>query len=176
MTEKKFDPSKPIDEYFNNYLKADSFDAGDEILTITKVESAMVYNEKTNGLEEKPILHFKERNQPMVLNKTKANTIKRITGKKIPNEWVGMQIKVGKGKTQAFGKITDAIIVRDEKIPVGPVEKATQPQIRALFDLINTGKIKLEAMLKFYDVTDIEQLTKDQARDIIRSKTGEVIE
>ena len=176
MTEKKFDPSRPIDEYFNNYLKADSFDGGDEILTITKVDSAMVFNEKTNGLEEKPILHFQERNQPMVLNKTKANAIKKLTGKKIPNEWVGVQIKVGKGKTPAFGKITDAIIIRDEKITAASTEKATTPQLKAILDMVDAGAINQQKLLQFYKIEQLNQLTRQQAKEIILSKTGEVIE
>lgn len=176
MTEKRFDPSQPVDEYYDNYLKAASFDAGDEILTIAKVEAAMVFNEKTNALEEKPIVRFEERTQPMVLNKTKARAIVRITGKKIPNEWVGVQIKVGKGKTQAFGKITDAIIVRDEKITAAATERATQAQIDRIRRLSDEGQIKLAAMLEFYGIQDVSDLSRKQAADLIRAKTGEVIE
>ena len=112
----------------------------------------------------------------MVLNKTKANTIKRLTGKKIPNEWIGVQIKVGKGKTQAFGKITDAIIIRDEKITAASMEKATTQQLKKILDMVDAGAINQQNLLKYYKIEQLNQLTWQQAMEIIRSKTGEVIE
>lgn len=172
MTERKY---RNYQEYYANYLGGWSFADGDQVLTITDVQEQAVRN-KDNTVEDRLTVSFKETDLPLILNRTNADMIYKVTGAAFTGDWIGKKIKVGTSKVRAFGDVFDAVRVRDEKIPVGPVEKATQPQIRALFDLINTGKIKLEAMLKFYDVTDIEQLTKDQARDIIRSKTGEVIE
>lgn len=80
---------------------------------------------------------------------------------------------LGSSKVKAFGDVWDAIRVRDvvPKVDTGP--KATEEQIRLIYDLIQAGKVKEAPMLKYYKVSQIEDLTQDQAAELIRLKSGE---
>lgn len=159
-------------EFFANYLGGWSFANGDQTLTIKDVEEKEVRN-KDSGTEMKLTVQFEETDLPMVINRVNADMIAKVTGKINTGDWIGKKIVVGTSKVRAFGDVWDAIRVRDvvPKADTGP--KADAAQIRLIYDLIQAGKVKEAPMLKYYKVSKIEDLSQDQAAELIRLKSGE---
>ena len=159
-------------EFYSNYLGGWSFAAGDQTLTIKDVLEQEVRS-KDSGTEMKLTVTFEETDLPMIINRTNADTIAKVTGSSYTGDWVGKKIVVGSSKVKAFGDVWDAIRVRDgvPKVDTGP--KATEEQIRLIYDLIQAGKVKEAPMLKYYKVSQIEDLSQDQAAELIRLKSGE---
>lgn len=166
---------KNYQEFYANYLGGWSFAGGDKILTIKDVLEQEVRS-KDSGTEVKLTVLFEESDLPMVLNRTNADMIARVTGTSFTGDWIGKKIKVGSSKVRAFGDVFDAIRVRDEKITAASTEKATTPQLKAILDMVDAGAINQQKLLQFYKIEQLNQLTRQQAKEIILSKTGEVIE
>ena len=174
MTSKKLDLYSNYNEYFKNFLGGWSFEKGDETLTITAVTTEEMYDNQNGGKKQAPCLHFAEKELPMVLNKTNADTVARVTGSEIPKDWIGKQITVGQSKIRAFGKESLAIRVRDEKPKAKAVKKATKSQLDTIQGLIDNGAItNTEAMLSYYNVANIEDLSQTDAQALIDKKTKE---
>lgn len=102
-------------EYFKTFLGGWSFENGDETLTIKSIGEEEMYDAETGGNKKGLVLHFEERDLPMVLNVTNAETIADVTGTDKLAEWIGRKIIVGTSKIKAFGKVHDAIRVRSTK-------------------------------------------------------------
>ena len=166
---------KNYQEFYANYLGGWSFADGDQVLTIKDVLEQEVRS-KDSGTELKLTAIFEETDLPMVLNRTNADMIARVTGTSYTGGWIGKKIKVGTSKVRAFGDVFDAIRVRDEKITAASMEKATTQQLKAILDMVDAGAINQPNLLRFYKIEQLNQLTRQQAMEIIRSKTGEVVE
>ena len=174
MTGKKLDLYSNYNEYFKNFLGGWSFEKGDETLTITDVTTEEMYDSQNGGKKEAPCLHFKEKELPMVLNKTNADTVARVTGSEIPNDWIGKKIIVGQQKIRAFGKEQLVIRVRDEQPKAKAKKKATKDQVQEIENLIESGAItNKEAMLNYYKVDTIEDLSQEEAKKLIDKKKNE---
>ena len=167
-----FSKYRNYQEFYSNYLGGWSFANGDQTLTIKDVLEQEVRS-KDSGTEMKLTVTFEETDLPMIINRTNADTIAKVTGSSYTGDWVGKKIVVGSSKVKAFGDVWDAIRVRDivPKTDTGP--KATEEQIRLIYDLIQAGKVKEAPMLKYYKVSRIEDLSQDQAAELIRLKSGE---
>lgn len=161
-------------EFYANYMGGWSFANGDQILTIRDVYEQEVRS-KDSGTELKLTVFFEGSDLPMVLNRTNADMIAKVTGCSYTGDWIGKQIKIGTSRVKAFGDVFDAIRVRDEKITAASTERATEAQIDRIRRLSDEGQVKLAAMLDFYGIEDISDLSRKQATDLIRAKTGEVI-
>lgn len=163
-------------EYFKNFLGAWSFANGDEVLTIKSVGEEEMFDAQTGEKKSGLCIRFNEKELPMVLNVTNASTIADVTGTDVVNEWIGKQVIVGASKVRAFGKETPAIRVRPERPkPKVNGRPASDAQIARIEALIRDGQVKENAMLKFYGVQTVAQLSNDQARALIITKTGEEI-
>lgn len=162
-------------EYYSNYLGGWSFADGDQILTIKDVLEQEVRN-KDNSSEPKLTVQFEETDLPLVLNRTNADMIARVTGTSFTGDWIGKKIKVGTSKVRAFGDVWDAVRVRDEKITAAASEPATEAQIRRIHELADDGQINMSGLFRYYKIGDLSDLTRKQAADMIRAKTGEVVE
>ena len=110
MTSTKY---KNYKSFNSNYIGGWTFADGDKILTIKDVIDANVKNKKNQSGEEKICVLFDEIDKPMVLNSTNNDTITRVIGSPLFEEWIGHKIKVGTEKVLAFGDIWDAVRVRD---------------------------------------------------------------
>ena len=176
MSNKKLDVYSNYNEYFKNFLGGWTFENGDEIVTITDVTTEEMYDSQNGGKKQAPCLHFKEKQLPMVLNKTNADMVAKVTGSDIPNDWKGKQIKLGQSKVKAFGKESLAIRVRDEVITTNePVQKVVKEQLEQIQGLIDNGAItNVEAMLQYYNVSKLEDLSQTDAANLIKAKTQEV--
>lgn len=162
-------------EFYSNYMGGWSFADGDKILTIKDVLEQEVRS-KDSGTEVKLTVLFEESDLPMVLNRTNADMIAKVTGEIYTGNWIGKKIKVGSSKIRAFGDVFDAIRVRDEKVTKASTEPATAAQIRRIHELAEDGQINMAGLFNFYKIADLTDLSRKQAMDLIRAKTGEVIE
>ena len=164
-------------ECFNNFLGAWSFTDGDEALTIAGVSSETMYDAQSNAQKEGICISFEEKSLPMVLNKTNAAMIAQVTGTSYMHDWIGRRIVVGTENVRAFGKVTQAIRVRDRapeaQKPAEPASEAQKERIRAL---IADGMINEPALCKYLRIKELEAISRTDAQKVIQSKTGEVIE
>lgn len=172
MTQGKY---RNYQEFYANYLGGWSFANGDQILTIKDVEEAEVRG-KDSGTEVKLTVTFQETDLPLILNRTNADMIAKVTGCSYTGDWIGKQIKIGSSKVRAFGDVWDAVRVRDEKVTTASTEPATAAQIRRIHELAEDGQINMAGLFSFYKIADLTDLSRKQAMDLIRAKTGEVIE
>ena len=166
---------KNYQEFYANYLGGWSFKDGDQVLTIKDALEQEVRT-KDNGTETRLTVIFEETDLPLILNRTNADMIARVTGTNYTGDWIGKKIKVGSSKVRAFGDVWDAVRIRDEKITAASLEKATAPQLKKILDMVDAGVVNQANLLKYYKIEQLNQLSRQQAMEIIRSKTGEVIE
>lgn len=164
-------------EYFNNFLGAWSFTDGDEVLTISAVNEEEMYDSQTNTTKTGLCIRFAEKSLPMVLNKTNAAMIAEVTGTNYMHDWIGKKIVVGTERVKAFGKVTQAIRVRDKvPAPAKPVEPASDAQKQRIRALIAEGNINESALCKYLKIGDIDGISHADAVNVIKQKTGEVVE
>lgn len=172
MTERKY---KNYKSFNSSYIGGWTFEDGDKTLTIKDVQPMMVRNEKTQSGEEKICIIFEEIDKPMVLNSTNNETITKVIGSSLFDDWVGKKIILGTEKVRAFGDVWDAVRVRNEKPTDEPKGRPLSPwQLETIRTLIDDGAVKEAPMLKYYKVSSVEDLTEDQAKELIRMKSGEV--
>ena len=96
-----------------DYLGAYSLEDGqDIILTVDRVTT-----ETVTGPEGKKevctVIHWKEKQKPMILNVTNAKMIERLLGTPYVEQWSGHRLQIGTEKVKAFGDIVDALRVRN---------------------------------------------------------------
>lgn len=146
-------------EYFKTFLGGWSFENGDETLTIKSVQEEEMHDAETGGKKKGLAVRFEEKDLPMVLNVTNASTIADVTGTSRIADWIGRKIIVGTSKVKAFGRMHDAIRVRDQKPDehefvcedCGTVIKAAagkQPSELAEISKRNTGRVLCVACMK----------------------------
>lgn len=139
-------------EYFKTFLGGWSFENGDETLTIASIGEEEMYDAESGGKKKGLAVRFEEKELPMVLNVTNAETIAEVTGTDRLADWIGRKIIVGTSKVKAFGKMHDAIRVRntkpDEQVYIcddcGSVIKPAagkQPSELAEISKRNTGRV-----------------------------------
>lgn len=102
-------------EYFKTFLGGWSFENGDETLTIKSIGEEEMYDAETGGKKKGLVCHFEEKDLPMVLNVTNCDTIAEVVGSDKLADWIGRKIIIGTSKIKAFGKMHDAIRVRNTK-------------------------------------------------------------
>lgn len=105
----------PYEVYFKTFLGGWSFANGDRTLTIKGIDKKEMYDMETGGTKTGITLLFEEEELPMVMNITNASTIAEVLGTNITEDWIGRKIIVGTSKIKAFGKMHDAIRVRNTK-------------------------------------------------------------
>lgn len=169
MTSTKY---KNFRSFNSNYIGGWTFADGDKVLTIKDVISANVKNEKNQQGEEKLCVVFAELDKPMVLNSTNNDTITRVIGSPMFEDWIGHRIKVGTEKVRAFGDVWDAVRVRDEKPKENTGRKLSQTQKDSILALVADGRVNLPAMLEFYGIGTLDELTEADAAKLITKKGG----
>lgn len=97
-----------------NYLGAWDFQPGEEkVLTIKEVKREPVQNQ--NGTENCTVAYFDEDVKPLILNKTNAGMIAKVWGTPFLEDWPGCKIKLKVKRVKAFGEMTDAVRVSNER-------------------------------------------------------------
>lgn len=113
MSEKKLTHWKQLVN--PNYLGVYSLPNGkDIILTIDKVVRELVTSEGGKK-EECTVIHFKEKQKPMILNRTNSKMITKLYGTPYIEEWSGHKIKIGASTTKLKGENVECLRIRDEQ-------------------------------------------------------------
>lgn len=122
-----------------NYLGSHNLEKGEEmLLTIAKFvgEESVKSSDDKEGVKQ--VLYFKESVPKMILNITNGNTLSALYGSH-PDGWVGKQIQLFATPVKAFGKVQDALRIRD----VIPTQKINNKQaIKKLNDSKSLEELK----------------------------------
>ena len=117
-----------------DYLGSHNLEKGEEmLLTIERFEGEEMVQKvgsKTDEKVAKQVLYFKEDAPKLILNITNGTTIANLYGTH-PDQWIGKQIQVYATPVKSFGKLQDAIRIRDF-VPKRDVDtKAQVAKLRA---------------------------------------------
>ena len=104
-----------------NYLGSHNLESGEEmLLTIEKFVGEEDVKGADGKSQTKPVLYFKEDVPKMIMNITNGNTITVLYGSH-PDGWVGKKIQIFATPVKAFGKVQDALRIRDV-IPTSKID------------------------------------------------------
>ena len=99
-----------------DYLGSHNLEEGEEmLLTIARFEGeemVLKVDGKKDEKVAKQVLYFKENVPKMIMNITNGTTIASLYGPH-PEQWIGKQIQIYAASVKAFGKVQDALRVRD---------------------------------------------------------------
>ena len=110
-----------------NYLGSWDLQKGEErTLTISSIVQEEIFNQNKNAKEQCIVAHFVDKSKPMVLNKTNCKTIQGLYGTPNIEEWKGKRITLEVQKVKAFGKLEEALRVKNKK-PSGEPPKQSEP-------------------------------------------------
>lgn len=141
----------------SNYLGGQDLDDGNGgykviHLTINKATNDTITGE--NGRKDNaPVIHFKDFKKPMILNKTNAKVIAKITGSNYIEDWIGLAIEVYYDPNVRFGKeVVGGVRIRPKQIqskrsPKCNDCKKTVPDYKGV-----DGAVIADAYIKAYGV------------------------
>lgn len=138
-----------------DYLGAYSLNPGEEkVLTIAKVVRETV---KGSGgkKQECTVLHFVEKEKPMIVNRLNSKIITKIYGTPYIEDWIGKKIKIYADMVEAFGDMVEALRIRSEA-PKLPELTPDHPKWKDAYDYIQKGN-SIDDILKRYSVSDDNQ-------------------
>ena len=152
-----------------NFINAELIGtAGAElVVTITDIDFAECFNDKTQKKEQKQTVFFEEC-KPLVLNKTNAKTLKRLFSPNSDNpaDCVGHKVRLVVESVKAFGKIQDAIRIKEYSETKceecgAIILPASGKSVEQLIEISkrNTGKVLCIACMKKYK----EKMTNEQS-------------
>lgn len=181
MNQSFFEKYPSYQDYSNNFLGAWSFEDGDETLTIKDIAEQEMYDMNTREKKTEMCLIFEGKDLPMVLSaKTNFRALEYVTGTNKWGNWIGKRVIVGQRLEKVKGKPQMCLRIIPEKpadTKAETKELATPDQIAKIRELIANGTITNEtAMLKFFKAKSIEEISRKDAAELIKQRTGEVIE
>lgn len=95
-----------------DYLGSHNLEEGEEMLLTIEQFVGEEKVKTAEGESMKQVLYFHEDVPKMILNITNGNTLSALYGSH-PDQWIGKQIQVYAAKVKAFGKVQDALRIRD---------------------------------------------------------------
>lgn len=99
-----------------NYLGAYSLDDNKSIvLTIREIRMEAVTG-SDGKKEDCAVCYWQENEKPMIMNTTNLKMVAKLTGSDYIEKWPGTKVRIGTEKVRAFGTVTDALRIRDEKV------------------------------------------------------------
>ncbi len=133
-----------------DYLGSHNLEQGEEmLLTIDRFVGEEQVKGTDGKAQSKPVLYFKENVPKMIMNITNGNTISSLYGSH-PDNWVGKKIQIFATPVKAFGKVQEALRIRD----VIPAQKIDN--LQALIK-INDCKTKEELKNVYLALTTDER-------------------
>lgn len=139
-----------------DYLGSYSLDGKKEmVVTIVGLDTDKVTGQQGRK-EDCFVVYFQEFNKPMILNRTNAKAIEKVSGSGLVENWVDVQVTlyVEQG-VKAFGEVVDALRIRDKK---PSRQKMTKDIETSMLDAIKSGKgTQVEQALIKYDMTSATQ-------------------
>lgn len=132
-----------------DYLGSHNLEQGEEmLLTIAKFEGEEKVK-TADGEKTSMVLYFQEDKAKMILNVTNGTTLASLYGNH-PEDWIGKQIQVYAASVKAFGKVQDALRIRDYK-PKHQIENmsaciaklmtaTTLPELKTLWESLKASE------------------------------------
>jgi len=117
---------KISEKYPDKWLKANHLAGGTRGVTVETSTDEELYNTQEKKKEWKVVLRFHGKKLPMVLNKTQALTMKKITGEDDSEKWVGHQINLSPAWTNGRETITITAPERKAVTPAPPAEERAE--------------------------------------------------
>jgi len=120
-------------------------------VTVTKMGTEKVTGQQGRS-EDCFVVHFKEFDKPMILNRTNAKAIEKVAGSGLVQDWVGTQVTlyVEKG-VKAFGEVVDALRIRDKKPSKIKMDEEVYKQME--FAIEGGKHIQVETAMSKYVMT-----------------------
>jgi len=131
------------------YLGSYSLDSKREaVVTVSRLAQEKVTGQQGRK-EDCFVVYFKEFDKGMILNRTNARAIEKVSGSGLIEDWLGVQVTlyVEKG-VKAFGDVVDALRIRDKK----PTRQTMTKEIEtSMLDAIKNGKASQveQALIKY---------------------------
>lgn len=125
------------------------------VATIKDIVDEKVVN---NGQKEDcTVVHFRENIKPMILNVTNKKTLVKLYKTKETQHLIGKQIAITFEKVKAFGKVTDALRIKNE------IPKSIAPT--AAINCENCGKV----------IQGFGSMSAEQTAKYTKSKYGKAL-
>ena len=111
-----------------DYLGTYSLEDGQDMtLTLDFVRQEVVTG-NSGRKEQCMVAHFKENVKPMILNRTNAKTITKVTGSPFIEDWNGKRITLYADTTRFGGDIVECLRIRPYAPPVAKQTVTEQPK------------------------------------------------
>ena len=108
--------SNHIDHFealFNStYLRWFDLNGAAHIVTIQKVARDVELTMRGGKKDKKPIIHFAERDKPLVMNKTNMRSIADLHGVQ-PSKWIGKQVELYPSTTEMYDTDLRKMVTRE---------------------------------------------------------------
>lgn len=117
-----------IYDLYEFYLEPGDLQDKAHVVTVESVRVGKYYNQRERRDEQKVVLRFKNRRKAMILNKTQAGAMEKITGREDYTRWVGAEVVLVEGTHG--GKRTITITTREESGDLDlmfPMKKPVKP-------------------------------------------------
>jgi hypothetical protein len=102
---------KRSDAFPSRFLKASDVNGEDLAVTISGIDWEEVGKDRTR----KPVLYFRGKVKPLILNGTNWDAIVRITGEDDSEQWEGEKIALYSTRVQFGREMVDAIRIRESR-------------------------------------------------------------
>ena len=122
-----------------DYLGSYSLDGKREVVVTVKGVGTAKVTGQSGRKEDCFVVNFNEFDKPMILNRTNAKAIEKVSESGMVEDWVGTRVVlyVEKG-VKAFGDVVDALRIRDKK---PSLTKMTKEIETAMLDSVKSGKV-----------------------------------
>jgi len=122
-----------------DYLGSYSLDGKREVVVTVKGVGTSKVTGQSGRKEDCFVVYFTEMDKPMILNRTNAKAIEKVSGSGLVEDWVGTRVTlfVEKG-VKAFGDVVDALRIRDKKPSMSKMTKEVET---SMLDAIKSGKV-----------------------------------
>lgn len=122
-----------------DYLGSYSLDGKREVVVTVKGVGTAKVTGQSGRKEDCFVVYFTEMDKPMILNRTNAKAIEKVSESGMVEDWVGTRVVlyVEKG-VKAFGDVVDALRIRDKK---PSLTKMTKEIETAMLDSVKSGKV-----------------------------------
>jgi len=126
-----------------NYLGAYALEPNqDMVVEITEVKIESVMNADGRN-EECLVAHLKDQ-KPLIVNKTNAKAIAKVSGSNYIEDWKGKQIALYISNVKAFGELVEAIRVRTVAPKPKSKRKLNDEDFKKLVKAVADGSYNLE--------------------------------
>ena len=139
-----------------DYLGSYSLDGKREVVVTVKGVGSAKVTGQSGRKEDCFVVNFNEFDKPMILNRTNAKAIEKVSGSGLVEDWVGTRVTlyVEKG-VKAFGDVVDALRIRDKK---PSLTKMTKEIETAMLDSVKNGKVgQVELAIPKYVMSKVQE-------------------